>query len=120
MCDKLAKQHGVEYTPRSEGDTPAMPEGLTSESSLLRSRLGDLVYHLSFRQKRHPLEISKLVGLGSQRAQKLAQERPFAHDWKLSQIERLAKVHEMPFKHLMLQSLLSAEEYAKVRSCLKP
>ncbi len=74
--------------------TDLMPYGLTPSTARLRQRLGDNLYLLLERGNDSGTvarnDISHRVGLNI-REQIKAQQRPFNFDWKLSQIERLAR-----------------------------
>ncbi len=68
-----------------------MPFGLTPATAHLRRKLGDLVYLVRERgDHKGPNSLAPRIGLGYQ-AQRRASEAPFNHDWKLSEIERLAQ-----------------------------
>jgi hypothetical protein len=67
---------------------------MTSATARLRQKLGDNVYLLRERGKDSSHfgrnEVAPRIGLNN-RQQKRAEERPFTHDWTISQIERLAR-----------------------------
>lgn len=92
----LEAELGIKYldTPASKGVKGELPYGLTSATAQLRGKLADSVYQLRMRGKDHGEagrnELAPRIGLNA-RQQKRAEERPFAHDWSLSQIERLAR-----------------------------
>lgn len=63
---------------------------LSASSYRVRAQLAEQLYVLRERIG-HPAKVATLVGLNP-REQLRATNRPFAHDWTLSQIERLAQV----------------------------
>jgi len=71
-----------------------LPHGLTQATARLRQRLGDNLYLLTERGDNSEYQgryaVSPLIGMNN-REQLRAEQRPFNHDWTLSQIERLAR-----------------------------
>jgi hypothetical protein len=95
LIKDIEKELGIEYGGLGlRMPTDLMPYGLTSSTQRLRQRLGDNLYLLLERGNDSGNvarnDISHRVGLNI-REQIKAQQRPFNFDWKLSQIERLAR-----------------------------
>jgi hypothetical protein len=96
LIKEIEDEHGLDYlgTPASKTPKDALPYGLTSSTAHFRGRLGDHLYQLRHRGNNHDNfgrnQVAPRVGLNA-RQQLKAEERPFAHDWTLSQIERLAR-----------------------------
>jgi hypothetical protein len=107
---ELEAELGIKYfgTPAAKGTKDAMPYGLTMATAGLRGKLADNLYQLRMRGKNHGQsgrnEVAPRVGLNS-RQQLRAEERPFAHDWTLSQIERLARELGRDPRELLLSCL---------------
>lgn len=93
---EIEAELGIKYlgTPASKAAKDEVPFGLTAATAQLRGKLADNLYQLRMRGKNHSQsgrnEIAPRIGLNA-RQQVRAEERPFAHDWTLSQIERLAR-----------------------------
>lgn len=94
MIQELEEEHGIKYLGtigvRQGGD---MPYGLTDATNRLRANLATELYQLTcedndfgFRSRR---DVAPVVGMHN-REQIRAENKPFTHDWTLSQIERLA------------------------------
>ena len=86
---ELEREHGVSYfgTAAAKG---GVPYGLTDDSRAMRARLSDAL-HAVARKQPDKAAVSALTGL-NRREQRRAIERPFRHDWTVSQIERLARL----------------------------
>lgn len=84
IIKKLSQDHGVKYTPQAE----TMPYGLTPETLTLRMFLGDKLFEVQQKMGGR-IGATRLTGLNV-REQVRAEQRPWSHDWTLSQIERLA------------------------------
>lgn len=111
IIKEIEAERGVTYEglgTRDPRDT--MPYGLTPSTLRLRQRLGDLVYLLTERGResdklgRH--RVGPRIGLNN-REQIRAEQRPFNHDWKLSQIERLARELNRDPVEMLLSCLTS-------------
>jgi hypothetical protein len=85
-----------------------LPYGMTQATARLRQKLGDLTYLLRERGNNSDLysrnSVAPLLGLNG-REQLRAEQRPFNHDWTLSQIERLAREHNRSPVELLLSCL---------------
>jgi hypothetical protein len=95
LIARVQEETGVQYNGLNTRDPPgSMPFGLTTASLRLRQKLGDYVYLLNQRgdksEKIGRNRAAFRMGLNN-REQIRAEQRPFNHDWKLSQIERLAR-----------------------------
>ena len=96
LIKKIEAEEGIVYlgTPASKKPKDALPHGLTGATARLRGKLGDHLYQLRNRGNNHDNfgrnQVAPLIGLNN-RQQTRAEQRPFAHDWTLSQIERLAR-----------------------------
>lgn len=95
IIKELEVEHGFEYLSQGFRKTKnTVPYGLTPATLRLRQMLGDQLFllrnrgHDSTAQGRN--NVAPQLGLNI-REQIRAEQRPFNHDWKLSQIERLAR-----------------------------
>lgn len=95
MVKEIEAEHGLDYMNKwSRAPKDATPFGLTDATRRLRQKLGDNLY--SLRQRGNDSshfgrnQVAPRIGLNS-RAQFRAETRPFNYDWKLSEIERLAR-----------------------------
>lgn len=95
IIKKLSKEHGISYigtaASRNDGGTPV---GLTETTNRFRSSLANELWrvtnnHNEFGFKAR-VQAASALGLHP-REQIAAEVTPFNHDWKLSQIERLAR-----------------------------
>ncbi|WP_156930363.1 hypothetical protein [Sphingomonas jaspsi] len=110
---RLAAEYGIEYTP----DPQSTPPRLSDASRTFRNNMANVVYDYRNAPGRHQLEVSRDTGL-TQAQQLLASQRGGQHDFRLSQLERLAASTGQDFTVMMLRNLLSAEQFEKVRRCL--
>lgn len=83
---QLAQQHGLTI---GSGSTPELPFGITERSRILRARLSLKLANLTDQRGLHPVEVAYSVGV-PQKAQAENRSSPYGHDWKLSELERLA------------------------------
>lgn len=111
---QTARKHGLEYKPHKMSGSTETP-GLTNESKTVRARLGDELYKLEL----SPGEAALSTGVPL-KAQKLARDRPFNHDWTLSQIERLARARGMTFRELLLKACLAPDLYRELQKAQNP
>jgi len=102
-CRVVAAERGIVYKPprpRPEDKAENM-YGLSDESKAFRVGLGEILYkHRESGQ--HQLDVARDIGL-IQAAQVRATQRPFNHNWTISQIERLAVAVGRPFKEVLLE-----------------
>jgi hypothetical protein len=137
----------INYRPEADRAAPMLGEGTRAFRAVLAGKL----YALRDQVKdRLGLEGTDVVRAGkyatglTRAQQKRAIERPYTHDWKLSELQRLAEatgqdvrellaecairpehvVRSEPapvdtgFRSFVLKSLLSPDEYRKVMACL--
>ena len=111
IIKELDEEHGLGYMEqRVRKPADAMPYGLTSVTLRLRQKLGDQLYLL--RERGNDSEgqgrnnVAQLVGMNT-RQQIRAEQRPFNHDWTLSQIERLARELGRDPRELLMSCLTS-------------
>lgn len=88
------------------GTSPAKPYGLTDETNTFRSNLGNRVNDLKSRGLVQA-EIGRMIGVPPH-SQTAARTKPGLHDWKLSQIERLAEEEGMTWLELILKESMPA------------
>jgi len=81
-----------------EGKRDAVPFGLTVQSQMMRTQLGYIVDDL--RRKYHQTELAKIIGM-TNAEQRRASPYKMQHDWKLSQLERVAAELGLTFEQLM-------------------
>ena len=91
--------------PSGSGRTSERPFGLTQASESFRVKLGSLIFNMMEKEGKHQLEISRDIGITQKTAGKMRQRASFPHDWKVSEIERLAVQRGVPFRALMLEML---------------
>jgi hypothetical protein len=117
LCRELVILHDLDYNPSTAAtsDKSSLPFGLTEQSRAFRAATGTLVYNL--REILHFTDVGNATGL-SNADQSRATEGQGVHDYKLSQMERLAEASGMTFRDLVLKSLLTKEEYERVSKCL--
>jgi len=95
LIREIDKEFSIGYMAmKLRPDMSATPFGLTPSTLRLRQKLGDHLYMLVERgtegNKIGRNSVAPRVGLNG-REQLRAEQRPFNHDWRLSQIERLAR-----------------------------
>ncbi len=95
IIKELEVEHGIDYlSQKLRKARDAMPHGLSPATLPLRQRLGDQLYLLHQRGQNSEAQgrnsVAPQLGMNN-REQIRAEQRPFNHDWKLSQIERLAR-----------------------------
>lgn len=101
ICVRLAQSEGITYTPDNIMNRAEIaPVGITEASRRFRSRLSDKLHLLGTDYR----AVASLIGM-TRRCQKYARQRPFNHDWTLSQIERLAAALDMDFAQLMREAM---------------
>lgn len=111
VIKELEQEHGIEYLGKHSrrGKNTDIP-GLTNATTRFRQKLGDQLYLLRERGNDSNQyirnAIAPQVGLNAQQ-QIRAEQKPFNHDWTLSQIERLAVQHGRDPVEFMLWCLTS-------------
>lgn len=104
----VARQHGLTIT---SGSTPEVPYGLTERSRILRGRLSLMLSDLVERKNMHPIDVAMAVGV-TQTQQTENRSAPYPHDWKLSELERLAELQGrdiVSLLHELLQPKMNGE-----------
>jgi hypothetical protein len=76
------------------------PYGMDTESLAQRIKLGSLLYDLRESLKGDRVQVARLTGL-NRNEQIAAEQRPFEHDWSISQIQRLAKAISVNYKDII-------------------
>jgi DNA-binding XRE family transcriptional regulator len=102
---ELCKEHNLNYMKcGSRRDRRMMPFGITQGSARFRSKLADALYRLRKEQTLTVVDMATTVGLNAQRL-RAAESRPYNHDWKLSEIERLATALGRETREFLLECL---------------
>jgi hypothetical protein len=96
IINDLIAKHGLTYVPKDD----VHAYGTTNETALLRSALGGYLFDLRQQLGGDRAEVARLVGL-NRRDQVRAEQRPFQHDWKVSEMERLAHATGITLKELL-------------------
>lgn len=104
-----AKRKGL---PTSSGVTAQTPFGITDESRQFRMHLGDRVRRMLDNDGYHQLEVSRILGLTQKTSAKLRNEVHYPHDWRLSEMERMAQANGWSFPELMLR-MLQPDQFAR-------
>lgn len=109
IIKELQAEHGIDYlSHRLRKAKDAMPFGLSPATLRLRQKLGDNLYLLRERGNNSEVQgrnsVAPQLGMNN-REQIRAEQRPFNHDWKLSQIERLARELGRDPRELLLACL---------------
>lgn len=109
---ELEDEHDLDYLGTSGARTGAsIPFGLTEATVRLRARLADNLYKItdvdtSVVDIKGRQEAAPIVGLNP-REQIRAEQKPFAFDWSLSQIERLARALGKDPRDFLMECLSS-------------
>ena|SRR3990167_538332 len=112
-CNRLAADQGIDYKPNTSETAPVFAPGLNPTNRQFRAGIADVLYqlrHPNTRDRTSDVELGRLTGIPP-RAQSRAIQRPFNHDWTLSQMTRLAESSELDFTKMMLRCLLTPEQY---------
>ena len=96
---QVAAKHGLTTT---DGESPELAFGLaeSGDSYLFRNRVANMLVDLVDRDGLHPVEVAMQTGV-PEKAQTKSKTKPYPHDWKLSELERLAAFKGMTFIELM-------------------
>lgn len=119
LCAQIAREAGVVFDVEGRAAAPVVT-GINDSNAQFRRRLGDALHEYcrpNPRHERNPSMVGKAVGIPP-KSQRRAWEKPFSHDWQLSQMTRLAEARGESFRQLMLRSLLDSQEYEKVARAL--
>lgn len=111
---RLAVEHDIDYKPVKNQNGAGL---LTEATRYFRNNIANRLYALRNKPGQHPLAVARDTGL-TQAQQVAASERGGLHDYKLSQLERIAAMSGDDFKLMMLKALLTPDEYQKVARCL--
>lgn len=118
---RIAAARNLRYKPGKEAGADEL---LSEDSRLFRSNLASLVHQLREEPGQHPIRLSREIGL-TQSQQVKAKDRPFAHDYKLSQLERIARKKGRSLAELLVWAALNdpgdpknKERMQRVLSCL--
>ncbi len=120
LCMQIAREDGLPYEPEHRQAAPVYPCGIDQGNAELRRRLGDTLYGYvapTPRTQRNPSMVGRAVGIAP-RQQRRAWEKPFSHDWSISQMNRLAGTLGEDFTPFVLRHLLRPEQYEKVARVL--
>lgn len=105
IITELCEEHNLTYfnkwSRRSATDTPF---GLTESTFRLRANLANAHFAAREARKKTHEQSCDMAGLNAHQ-QKRAENRPFNVDWKLSQIERLARALGRDPREFLLQCL---------------
>jgi transposase-like protein len=116
---RLAEERGLDYKPVKEPPTALLSEA----SRRLRNNLANLLYDYRNKPGRHQLEVARDTGL-TQAQQILATERGGQHNFKLSELERVATATGQDFTRMLIVALLKGTTEAdqlrlkRVLACL--
>lgn len=97
LINQLIKEHKIDYVVTVVDD---LPYGLTQETVRLRIYLGARLYDLRQQHGGDRDVVGRLVGL-NRREQIRAEQRPYSHNWDLSQIERLSRATSIPIREML-------------------
>jgi hypothetical protein len=92
-----------------KGRSPRKPYGLSDASATLRTRLGSVMNKLVQRQAMEPIEAATMSGIPQKLLKHTWESR---WDWKLSEIERLARHEGMDFRRFLLTMLSPSATFA--------
>ena len=95
-----AADHGLTV---AEGESPATPFGFTADSADFRLRLRNKLVNLVEMHGHHPVEVAMMVGISEKAQKRNAGKASNNHDWKISELERLAAAYNMTFLELMAE-----------------
>lgn len=120
LCLQIAREDNLAYRPEDRQGAPIYALGIDERNAELRRRLGDTLYGYvapTPRTQRNPSMVGRATGIPP-REQRRAWEKPFSHDWTISEITRLAESLGEQFTPFMLRHLLKPEQYEKVSRVL--
>lgn len=102
-----AKQAGL---PIKSGVSSPTPHGIAPGSLRMRLNLGRHVKDMLDREGWHPLEIARDLGI-TQKNQRVLRDKGSPHDWRLSELQRLADLRGVSFSLLMV-TMLQPDQFA--------
>jgi len=101
MNELAARRLVLKLSPGYKGTVvDTTPYGMDKESVHHRVELGSLLYDLRMSLEGDRTAVARLVGLNI-REQIRAEQRPFDHNWSISQMQRLAKATNQTFQELL-------------------
>ena len=101
---KLCREIDPDYKPSKNQRAEHKPVRSLSESFHMRAILAELLYALL--QKHSKQAVATLTGLRIQ-DQKRAVNRPYTHDWSLSQMQAVAEASDVTLEQVVRTSLCS-------------
>lgn len=115
---RIAAERDIKYNPEKEAGADEL---LSEDSRLFRSNMAAIVHELRELPDQHPVRLSRAIGL-TQYEQVKAKDRPFTHDYKISQIERIAREKGRSFEEVVIWAVLNdpnnKERMQRVLECL--
>jgi hypothetical protein len=97
---QIARAEGLEIWNRSSLGS-AHARGVLDVPSLFRTHLKNELAELA--KQHQPEDLQALIGLNP-KAVRDAQKRPYAHNWTLGQMQRLAQARGKTFEQLMIEA----------------
>jgi hypothetical protein len=85
----------------AKGKSPPIPYGLEPDTERIRANLGNEINNL-LNKPLERWEISPLIGIPPVAGLNAAKAKPGRHDWKMSELSRLAKLGDKTFIELIL------------------
>lgn len=82
-----------------------MPFGLTDATVQLRKELGNILYNFIHFGKKHQLEVARDIGIPRRHQKVATNNKSPNYNWKLSQIERLARARGIDPTRLMIVAM---------------
>jgi hypothetical protein len=116
---RLSADYCIDYNPDREPVTSLLGEA----SRRFRNNIANVLYQFRNKPCQHPLAVARDTGL-TQAQQILASERGGRHNFKLTELERLAVATEQDFTRMMIIALLKGTTEAdqlrlqRVLACL--
>jgi hypothetical protein len=104
ICTRLMREHDLKYVPdNTMVREETAPLGISEDSRSFRRYLSTKLNELAL-QEPNTSNVAAITGV-LQRDQKYAKQRPFHHDWTLSQMERLAAALGLDFIAMMKEAI---------------
>jgi hypothetical protein len=100
---RIARKHKLKIGKRVPQQWE-LPYGLDERTRRFRYNLGTELYNYRYDNKLHPNAVASQLGMTTAE-QRSAIEKPWGHDWKLSQIQRLADAVGVPFEKFLARIL---------------
>lgn len=96
---KVISRHEAHYEPKTKSEL--FPYGITNDSHAMRVRLGYILYNLFEKNDSKSWITSRMTGLNRYELI-AAMGRPWNHDWKISQIERVCQASGLPISDVLV------------------